>query len=198
MSPAEILRAEVDRLLEIHGPPTPAHGDPPADDAATRLGFGLSARIAELTGLDFLQLVTVEYYQGGVGLEPIIASLGMDRASDEARRAYVHWAATFASNPQAVQAMIEIYTDPALDGPAQRERWLSILLDGFTLRVPRPPSTPCTPERQPIPAKIAELTGLPFEPLALIERKGGRAGLRHTLQSLPDLPAQQAAIQACA
>jgi len=198
VSAAEILRTEFDRLLAANGPPTPAHGDPPADDARTRLDFGLSARIADLTGLDFVQLVTVEYYGGGTGLEPIIGALGGGPPCDQARRAYVHWAATFSSNPQAVAAMIRLYTDPALDGPAQRSAWLQAFLDGFSLRVPRPPSTPCTPERQPIPAQIAELTGLPFEPLALIERKGGRAGLRHTLRSLPHLPGQQAAIQACA
>ena len=193
---AAFLRTTFDRLIAESGPAKPAVGDPIADTQADRLRHGLAARLATITGLDFLKLATLEHYQGGHGLAQLVERLPDDEAGRAARQALAAWRATLATRSEAARHLVEVLRDPGLDPERQREAWLEGFLEGWETRVPRPPSAPPDRARMKASAACADHTGLPFEKLALIESKGGRRGLRHTLASIPDLPGLEACLAA--
>ncbi len=182
------LRHMYEGLVAKSGPATLPTGEALSDSEAARLRYGLAARVAEITELDFLELATAQCYRGGNGIAQVVECLPNDERGRAARRAVAAWEATLLSNEGAAQRLVDSLRDPELEPDRQREVCLDGFLEGWRIRVPRRAERPLERSRMPRSAACAEHTGLSFEKLALIERKGGRLALLHVLRSIPDLP----------
>lgn len=192
---AATLKSAYDAIVASSGHPRTASNGDVVDDAWNREHFPYASALAAATGLDFVQLACVEFQTGLHGVSKVLAAL--DPSSPAGREGLrlqaVH---RLASNLHAADAAttLEALRDPSLSPAAQRERWLDAFVEAFSLRAAGDPSVGYPPSAWPRCARIAELTGLSYEKLAAIEYKGGRKGLRVTVERIPDLPSRAEAL----
>ncbi len=193
LSAAEMLQATFDDLVARHGPPVTHARGPVVDDAWNREHFTYVAAIADATGLDFVQLAMVELQTGNYGVSKILAGLAPERRAEAERIQAVHRLASGLHEAEAA-AYLRTLADDSLSETAQRERYLDAFVASWSLRTASMPSNGFPDGAYPASAKASAATGLDYQKLATIEYKGGRSGLKRTLERIPDLPNRGSAI----
>ncbi|TVQ91356.1 MAG: hypothetical protein EA397_09870 [Deltaproteobacteria bacterium] len=185
----EKAKAELERVYQ-EALENSSSSTPIVDDEASRKRRALPNAIAELTGLDFVQLATVQVWRGLFGLYAITDELDTDeaglKARDLVRRAL---AITGMRESRRLASLFQDHKDPSLDDQAQREAWLDLVIESRELSGMFAPPKP-TKENWPRFSRCSELTGLPFEELVMAV--GGSEtspdNLGGLLRAMPDLP----------
>lgn len=185
---SEYLDALYQDMLELNGPATTyAHGEI-VDDENNRLLFPYSDAMANVTGLDFVQLATIQFYQGLYGVDQVVDHLeptnpGLEQAE------YYQSLRTLTTSLYYEEAAIflESLEDATLStAEAQNEIYVTVFLEAWNLMVPGDPIA-LNEAYYPQAAECAELTGLDFEVLATVQQKGGTNGLQIMIDLFPEL-----------
>lgn len=189
---AEAYQAAVER----HGA-APRRGQKLADSDDARAHYPLAAAISNATGLDFVQLASLEFWKGTRAIERVVNHMPDDDVGRRVRRMLLYVSAAQMLRPAQVERFFEHLRDESKSPEEQREIWLEALLEGHALgrrggagrRKPRASGLPKA-------KACAELTGLPVGKLLLLAEWAGHAGFRDTIRLFPDLPNREACLEA--
>jgi hypothetical protein len=191
--PIEKAAAELDaafrKVVEERGTPsTHSHGEI-VDDEWNREHFVYASTLARATGLDFVQIAAVEMEQGNYGVSKIIEALPTgEPPGDEARRLRsIHRLGSGLYEVES-KSFLASLADPELTEQAQRGRYLDAFVEAWALRTTAMPDHGFPQGAYPLASRAAVATGLAYEKLATIEYKGGKIGLKRTLERIPGLP----------